>query len=364
MTDIWPTIYPRDLSITTPITPETLTYAVQRYSWNVLGGPDRCVIQAKGSVTALFELLEMLRCPLTVYSRAAWAVWWGYISKVTIRSRMMEIGVTLDSMSNSVAVAYSYVDASTQIGTRKTTAWATDAESISEYGTKELLMSLGGASDNQALQMRDTALSIYRYPQATWVKGYDSQEIATIEARGWWSTLGWRMLNVSTTNNVETTTQIANALDSKGQFIAGREIETVSGISTNEYRDGDTTALAEIEDLLISGTSGGMRLAATVTPERIARIFAEPAQGAGDYYMDRAGQVYDAYQNKLTPGVCPVGIWLELSEVVPATVNVSKLASPQAAFIDRSEYDVARGIYAPLSRGVPSPWEIVKSVYG
>jgi hypothetical protein len=356
-------IYPRDLAQSAPITPANVSYRVQRYSGAVLGGPIACSVQASGEMTPLFELIELLRCPIEIYDWRLGTVWWGYISKVTISTGTVEIGAALDSMYNHIAVAYSYVAAGTSsVGERKTTAYSSDTDSASEYGTKDLLLSLGGATDAQALQTRDTALSIYKYPIAIWQKAATEQATATIECRGWWDTLAWRMLKVTTSNTVETTTQIGNAIAAVGQFFAGSEIETASGSSTNEYRDGDTTAQAEIEELLTAGTSGGARLAALVTPERVARVFAEPASGAADYSLKLSGAILDAYDNPISPAACPVGIWLRTNNIWPATANLTRLANPDIAFIDRAEYDAQRDQYAPLARGVPSAWDIGKQV--
>ncbi len=363
MSEIWPVIYPRDLSLTYPTTPVNLTYQVQRYSTNVLGGPERCTVQVAGGLDALFELVELLRSPIEIYERQMGLVWWGVVSKVTVSTGLVEIGASLETMYNRIAVAYSYVaPGSASVGQRKTTAYTTDADSVAEYGTRDMLLSLGGATDAQALQARDTALSTYRYPISIWQKSASGQATATIEAKGWWDTLGWRMLKVATSAAVATTTQIANAIASVGQFLTGNEIETASGISTNEFRDGDTNAQAEIEELLTAGTSGGVRLAAQVTKERIVRIFAEPILGAADYSLTRRGDLYDPYDNRINPATCPTGIWLRAKDLWPATADLSKLSNPNVAFIDRAEYDVSRDQYAPLARGVPSAWEIGKRV--
>jgi hypothetical protein len=127
-------------------------------------------------------------------------VWWGFISDVSLRYKAlaMSVGVTIDSMMNRCAVGYSYVPAgSNDVGCRKTTAWAENAESVAEYGKRELILSLSGASDSTAEGVRDKALAARKWPVPD-IKSSGSEESgsALLTCRGWWSTLGWQYASI------------------------------------------------------------------------------------------------------------------------------------------------------------------------
>jgi hypothetical protein len=133
-------IYDRDFS-GVQLTPVGAAFEVSRYSFDVLGGPFEAAIQVIGSLPAISELIQRLRCPIEIYDEAGALVWWGFIREVTASVNGWEFGASLDSMSNKVAVAYSFVDpGSATVGTRKTTAWTSDLDSISEYGIKAVVV--------------------------------------------------------------------------------------------------------------------------------------------------------------------------------------------------------------------------------
>lgn len=352
-------IYERDLS-GVQLTPAGATFEVSRYSFDVLGGPYEAAMTAAGSLPAISELIQRLRCPIEIHDEAGALVWWGFIREVTASVNGWEFGASLDSMSNKVAVAYSFVDpGSATVGTRKTTAWITDVDSVSEYGIKELLSSLDGATDAQALQARDLVLAQYKYPIVTW-QSAKNDGTAQILCSGWWSTLGWRMYANSGISSVETTTQIADAIDDLGQFFSGVVIDTASGINCSEYQDGDSTLQTVVEDLLKRGTAAGVKLAATVDANRLVTIAAEPLARAADYQWLDDGRVFDQYGVQIMARACPFGQWFARPDL--GSIDLYQLISPLQTFIEHAEYDARSDVYKPQARGVPGPFEIAELV--
>lgn len=326
------------------------------------GGPVKATFTASGEMPAIWRLFDLLRCPMTIESERGDLRWWGYMSQVTATVEAIEFGATLDSMSNRVAVAYSYVAPGTSdVGQRRTTAWSEDTNSSGVYGKKEALISLAGATDAAALQVRDLILSERKYPLATWqrVPGQRTRSVtAAIEARGWWSTLEWRNYKINTTSSVETTTQIKNAIEAYGQFFAGVTIETASGLATSEYRAGDTTLLSEVEALLKAGTTAGDLLWAWTDAQRLVRVQREPRSGESDYQMRYDGEVFDPYGRRIDQEECPTGIWLSLAQAMTG-IDEGHLLSFTKIFVESAEYDVATNQYRPQARGVPGPFDLV-----
>lgn len=157
-----------------------------RYSWNAVGGPEMCEVEAIGNEVQLWELLNLLRCPLEVWDWRGTAVWWGYIESVELRIGAITAGVTLDSMSNHVTVMYS-----NSLGSGDTDP-VSDADSIAEYGTKELRYSASDTDDVAAQTLRDLLLAQRKYPVPTVQIGEGAELAATLYGRGWWHSLEWR----------------------------------------------------------------------------------------------------------------------------------------------------------------------------
>jgi hypothetical protein len=171
-----------------------VAFVPRRYGWSALGGPEFATLTAFGPAHALWSLTHQLRAPVEVLDGRGTAVWWGYLASVTVRVGAITVGVSLDTLYNRVAVAYAHVaPGTTTAGTRATTAWAQNDDSVSRYGSKELLASLQSASPELAEARRATLLAQHRYPiplveQVAPGRGSLS---ATLRCRGWWATLGW-----------------------------------------------------------------------------------------------------------------------------------------------------------------------------
>jgi hypothetical protein len=355
----------RQRNFTDDLTPLDLDYRVERYSKAAIGGPKLAEITATGADADLWRLLELLRCPVEIYGAASLPVWWGYVAgvRLTVRAQglaarpRMEVAATLDGMSNRIAVAYTNVDVSTGMESRQTTDWADGLESQAEYGTKELLWSADAATTEHAEAARDAKLSQDEYPIPTISPTDAGESRATITCRGWWDTLGWLYYaNVGETA-VDTAEQVESILTAKGQFFEGVWRDVSSGILIRETRDGDATALYEAEKLLAMGTTNYRRMLAEVDPTRRVRIYEEPTRPANPYLLSPDGSITDGLETPIRSEICPVGVWVRLKGVMPASLNATLLADPSNVFIEESEYDASRDRLNIRGRGWPDPWE-------
>lgn len=330
----------------------SLTLRPMRWSWLLPGGPDYAEIEAAGKIDDLWSALQFLRCPVTIRNENGTPVWWGYVAEVSFAVAGVSFAVSLERMRNRVAVAYSYVAPGTQdVGERRTTSWAENTISISEWGQKEYLESVDGASDALAEGVRDEILNQSKYPRAV-PSPVDRDAPARLICRGWWHTLAWRYYAKSDTDSIETTTQIATIVAEVGEFFTGADIVDASGVSSSEYRDGDSTALAEIEAMLYG-------LTATVTRERILRVEAEPSSGNDDWLLLPGGRFATRLNATPEPGQAIFG-WTQLRGVIPASANLGYMAAPSPFFIEENEYDAERDEYRWRERGQPSAWELAR----
>jgi len=155
----------------------------------------------------------------------------------------------------------------------------------------------------------------------------------------------------------ETTAQIAEIVDTAGQFLTGTTLDDVSGISTLQYRDGIVDAKTELSDLLAIGTDNGRRLLCAVERDRSLRVREEPAYSGTPDYIERLDGRFTAIQGTpLGPGALIAGTWLRTeSSLAPAQgANVDATLR----FVERCEYDAVSGRYKNTPRGAPNIWRL------
>lgn len=156
-----------------------------------VGGCDSAEIAVSGPATALWDALNWLKRPVvTINSLGNWT-WWGYVHEVRISLGGLTVGVSLERMFNYVNVVWTEPGAD---GTpeRKETGWAQDSDSVLRYGYKELLYTLGDASQARALAKRADILAQQGKPRAIPIMEGETAPGIKLICKGWWSTLGWR----------------------------------------------------------------------------------------------------------------------------------------------------------------------------
>lgn len=172
------------------VLPNELVLTPRRWAGAALGGMRTAEIEATGPRYALFELLDWLRYETLIYNRNGTAVWWGYVAALSLRVGAVEIGVSLDEVSNRIQVIYAYQDPDGK-SIKGATGWSVDADSIAAYGTWELIKSLGNATAEQAAQDLAVTLAAQKWPVGTPVisSGRSGQPGATLFCRGWYDSL-------------------------------------------------------------------------------------------------------------------------------------------------------------------------------
>jgi hypothetical protein len=322
-----------------------LQFIPRTYSWQAVGGPHVATIDAVGPAIARWELFNLLRCPVEIYNDQGEIVWWGYVADVEVSEGAITARASIDTLVNRVAVAYAYTSEANTVGERATTAYAQDDLSVDEYGTFERLESSGTSNPTAADAQRDQFLAQYRYPTVvTEIRPGENKPSATVQCRGWFTTLSRRMWAQPLTGPVGNVEQIALIVDEVGEFLTGTDIlaaGAIAALDLEQYRDGDVNAQEEIEELLQLG-SNGRRLLATVTRERILRLTEELAPGVADLLLRTDGSLHDRYDAPLPQGSCPAGQWARLVDVIPPTVDTSMLADPGSLFMERIEWDVRK----------------------
>lgn len=175
------------------IAPPDLQFAPARWNGASLGGPRDAEITVTGSRASIKALRNWLRFAVRIVNRRGSICWHGYVHEVEIQLAGLAVVASLDNLRNRIAVTYSSTIGA--IEEAATTAWAADAGSTTEYGTKEHLESLGSASAAMATAWRDRELAAKAWPMLK--RGGESgaagdTPIAILRCRGWFNHYGWK----------------------------------------------------------------------------------------------------------------------------------------------------------------------------
>jgi hypothetical protein len=142
----------------------------------------------------------------------------------------------------------------------------------------------------------------------------------------------------------ETTESLGRLLGAEGagQFLRGVRLEASSGVWARLHRDGSERGRAAAERLLRTGTSAGERLLAEVLPDRIVRVYRQPAAdgGAANLVHVRAdGRLAAPDGRPLEASQQPAGRWVRLG----ALAGFSGLQN--AIFAEQIAWTPERGVH-------------------
>ena len=301
--------------------PKGTKVTVSRYSKEMIGGPGKAVLSI-APTSDRFDMRKLLRCPVEIEGKNGNVVWYGFVNRVNIPiGETQRAGIGLDELYNYVIVSYSGAD----------TAAASDTASVTEYGQKEIKINDTNATQTEGEQRRDLYLLDHQAPPMEIDLSGGSQEVA-VECYGWYGTLGWKYYADADTTNTENTTQITNIVTAAGQFLQGTLVKDTAGITSNEYREGNSSALTSINQLLNAGTSNVRPLLAYVDPDRYLRVYERPAEPPLDVvqYVMRSDGRLENNRGVLEPDEnCRVAVWARLKE----------FSDFPPFFIERAEYD-------------------------
>ena len=265
--------------------PQSLKVRPLRYEVAAQGGPTWAELRVDGDAVSLWRVLNWLAYRVQIIDDLGVKVWWGQINEVELSTGAISIGVSLDTMANSVGVIWA------NDSTGGVTDYAINQDSIDKYGLKQLLISASGINEDTAEQRRDWEIERRRFPAPTVRPGVTNRLYAVIRCNGWFRTIertyyerdeglveyvpstgvtqrmGWGF----TTNQLGFTEGARTVSDGNAyiNFLTADEYFRVSGSSSN-----NTTFTVE---------SSSNRSAASLTASTIA--FLQQERRANDEYM-------------------------------------------------------------------------------
>jgi hypothetical protein len=184
------------------------------------------------------------------------------------------------------------------VGERKYSFWEEDSDSIDEFGYKEMIYSMDGATYEMARARRAAVLGAKKYPQGefdhqNWGmpggtvgdSGAEASLSATLELRGWWETLGWRYASTPPVTGIDNgvwdgdgTYQMGRSTWSKfcQQFTTGATAPTIREITISASRVGTPTDNLRVSVYALDGSgnpTGSALASETYTGSDLAETF-------------------------------------------------------------------------------------------
>ena len=247
-------IWDRDNSAVIP--PPGLVFTPSRFGAVAQGGNDSAEISVSGPELALHPLRSWLRYRVEIWGDAG-MVWEGHVDQVMLNLAGVSVTTSMEQMYNAIKVLYSYTgdDGGSQSGE---TDWATDTDSINEFGRKEAIQSSGGETTSEAATaLRDTVLAGTKKASAPTisVEGTADSAGATLVCSGRFHQLEWRY-------HTDTGGYEANEQTGERTLLGWTYTSNTIGFVTHPYNrlvdyNSHLEALDADDPLLISGTWGG-----------------------------------------------------------------------------------------------------------
>lgn len=156
----------------------------------------------------------------------------------------------------------------------------------------------------------------------------------------------------------ETTRQVEDIVDDKGQFLEGADIKDHSGLYASQFRDGDQRAGDILDELLLPGKSDGSGLIWKVSRDRYLSVEEEPPDYDIQYFMKPDGNLYYYFDEDRPVLQDPTGKWGIMKDVFPPVLDTQLIGDPSLFFIEEANYDVGRELMQVTPRGIRSPYDV------
>ena len=290
-----------------------------------------------------------------LYNHGTAEIWEGFVNTVdaNIGSLTISIGPVLE-MANKVKCVYSYVDTSITppaVGMRDFTSWYEDATSQEQYGTIEKVISVGGASPTNAIQIAQTALADRKNPPRREVDNLESvvRPSATIRCLGY---IHWTRLYTYTSVNTgdETaSTKLQNIINADPNSFLSTDFTGVETNATNvrAWEDEYRTAWNLIKGLASLGDSSYDRWLIGFGKDRIPTYAALPSSVKYQRSLSAPRQQVETY--KVGSGVMPwdvdVGEWCFYTDLLIGRPQPNeRRLDPRFLFVEQTAYTMPWGL--------------------
>lgn len=311
-----------------------------------------------GSVSDADEWLQNgLMRHVVAWDDALGRCWEGFVNSVEIAYGPLTVtaGPLLD-VANRVDLYYSTVDNSTippTVGIRAATGITENTVSQGLYGVRTKILSTGGATAANAIQIRDTYLVEYTFPKVTkkWQTGQGKPPVVKVNCLGYVHMLDYPYNQTAATAPVTTSVKILAVLAANPN-IAWLAFGT-AGVATpaspayvHPYENDNNPAWEVIMDAVARGDDNGVRWTFGIYGELGAQYASAPT--TAEYHQmlgDPAQRVTTPAGAEVPPWSVRPAKWLLFPDLLAGYAEPSTLVTdPRAMFIESVTYTAPRGL--------------------
>lgn len=314
----------------------------------------KCDVAVRSQGEGQEYLDRFLGCRVFAYADNPYEpMWEGFINRITFNTGGVAYTISLDEMANRVEVKYSNDGVTANgVGTIATTTIANSTASQNIYGIKHASIEFGynrNGNASHANALRDTILAQRAFPQTSITKGAGNSNLVTLECVGFYETLKWEVVALSTVNTTQFDARITGnllpALGNGTTFFNNADFSAVVAnaiATTGSIRNGQTywdaiLKIAEAGD----GTNYWMAGIEPTNPQTGLRRFYYRQVNAATQYTARQSdglRVRDLYGRIVPPWAVVPDKTIMVSDVLVG-YNSSVQVDPRLTYIAKIQYD-------------------------
>jgi len=166
-------------------------------SWDAIGGSQQALLSLEYDLMGFEELQSLLGFGIEIFDPSDRLAWWGYVDQVSQPVGMTGLESSLEGLANRVAVRYRSMEPGKDFGAIAQTEWKDDPTSQAIFGIKEILLSRGVLSEEQALLLRDASLKRMALPVSQLLPSTKVSK-SQVLCRGWFERMRWRQWSART----------------------------------------------------------------------------------------------------------------------------------------------------------------------
>lgn len=277
-------------------------------------------------------------------------IWDGFVDQVeaNIGSLTVTRGSLLDTVANRIYVAYSTVDTSTTpptVGIRAVTAAANDGTSQGRYGIIERVISVGGATQTAAEQIRDTAILEHAEPATSETDNLENSTAPSVSLTclGYYHWLKAYTVDLTTTGEQNASAKILAVLaaDPNSFFSTNYNYITTNAVQVGAYDRDSRVAEAVIKGITALGGTSNERWTFGFGNDRVAHYKAIPTSAIYQRRLAEPEQRVERWATgqRVKPWDVQAGEWIFYSDLLAGRAPATTLRTdPRYMFIEQAEY--------------------------
>jgi hypothetical protein len=294
---------------------------------NAVGGFDTATFTMAANMNMINEwLVSGPMRHIIVKESAGSTIWEGFVDSLDLNFGRVSIkrGPIIDA-ANKVACKYTtvrYDPLGINFGGKPAiTPFVQDTDMQQIYGIIEGIVSGGEMHEDEALEIANTYLAEYKYPETThnvtFLTGNDPS--ITVQAKGYGHLLDkYTYAKIDTAADINLSLKIQRAVegDPNSYFTIDANNFVTNTIQVNEYEDGEKTARGLIDDLVARGDDADNRYIWGVYADRLFQYVKAPVVNDFAFNMSEAqGLLLDQYGERIPPWLVLPGHWITVSDL-------------------------------------------------